>query len=297
MEVDFNLDNYDLQDLLNLFNLNYNFTNDDFKISKKLVMQMHPDKSGLDKKYFLFYCKALRIVKNIYDFKNKKHNNLDNNNKNIEYLTGNDEDTGKKLLVENLLKKDNEFFHEWFNKTFDQINIVDDERKEGYGDWFKSDEDIDVIENITQNKLHEKIQAKKNHLSTLIKIEDIQSINSDNSKSYQNLGGSIPSSYSSDIFSNLQYEDLKKAHTETVVPIGDDDYNKILKFNNVENLRQYRQKQNIKPMNENDAGEYFNNINNKTEETSVQLAYKLAKQDEQMEFANKNWWNSMTLLK
>jgi len=50
-------------------------------------------------------------------------------------------------------------------------------------------------------------------------------------------------------------------------------------------------------MNENDAGEYFNNINNKTEETSVQLAYKLAKQDEQMEFANKNWWNSMTLLK
>ena len=71
MEIDFNLNNYDLPDLLNLFNLDYQFTLTDLKQAKKIVLQLHPDKSGLDKKYFLFYVSAFRIIKNIYDFKYK----------------------------------------------------------------------------------------------------------------------------------------------------------------------------------------------------------------------------------
>ena len=107
----------------------------------------------------------------------------------------------------------------------------------------------------------------------------------------------MPEYYSSDIFSNLQYEDLKKAHTETVVPVTTNDYNKVLKFNNANVLRQYRNQQNIKPMTETEAQDYLNELNNKTEETSVQLAYKMARQDEETEKANKTWWNSLTLLK
>ena len=41
MEIDLNLDNYDLHDLLNIFNLNYNFTIEYLKQSKKIVMQIH----------------------------------------------------------------------------------------------------------------------------------------------------------------------------------------------------------------------------------------------------------------
>tara|TARA_Y100000389_G_scaffold203132_1_gene250581 strand:+ start:949 stop:1833 length:885 start_codon:yes stop_codon:yes gene_type:complete len=294
MEIDFNIDNYNLEDLLNLFSLKYNFTEIDFKNSKKLVMQMHPDKSGLDKKYFLFYCKALRIIKDIHDFKNKKTQSPRNN---IEYLAGNDDDKGKKHLIDNLLKKDKEFFHEWFNKTFEQINIIHEDKQSGYGEWFKSDEDLDVVENITKNKLHEKILEKKETLSSLIKINTIEASNNYNSNDYQTLGGAMPEYYSSDIFSNLQYEDLKKAHTETVVPVTTNDYNKVLKFNNANVLRQYRNQQNIKPMTETEAQDYLNELNNKTEETSVQLAYKMARQDEETEKANKTWWNSLTLLK
>ena len=113
-------------------------------------MQLHPDKSGLYKKYFLFYCKALRIIKNIYDFKNKRENKPD---KNIEYLAGNDEDKGKQLLVDNLLKKDKSYFHKWFNETFEKINIVDEDKRTGYGQWLQSNEDIEITENITRNKL------------------------------------------------------------------------------------------------------------------------------------------------
>lgn len=296
MEMDFNLDNYDLQDLLNLFNLTYNFTVDDLKKTKKIVMQVHPDKSGLDKEYFLFYCKAFRMIKNIYDFKNKKQETLNNSNTNIEYLAESTDDKGKKLLVKNLLKKDKQFFHEWFNKTFEKININDEEKRTGYGDWFQSDADIDTSET-TQNMLHETISKRKETLSSLINVKNIEASNNYGSTDYKNLGGDMPSSYSSDIFSKLPYEDLKKAHTETVVPVGTNDYNKVLKFNNVESLQQYRNQQNIKPMSNNDSNQYFDDLNNTTEQDSIQLAYKLARQDELVEEANKSWWSNLTRLK
>jgi len=295
MEVDFNLDNYNLQELLNLFKLNYNYDINDLKNSKKLVMSMHPDKSGLDKEYFLFYCKAFRIIKNIYDFKNKKEECLNRDNAKVEYLAESDNDKGKRLLVENLLKKDKKHFHEWFNAAFEKINIVDEERKTGYGNWFQSEEDIDNTET-TYVQMHQKIVEKKNQLSALTKINNINEINS-GSSSIQTLGGSVPDTYSSEIFSKLPFEDLKKAHTETVVPVGDDDYNKVLKFSNAEVLKQYRNSQNIKPLSKTETEQYFTNLHNNNEEDNTQLAYKLAHQEELAETANKSWWSNLRLLK
>ena len=159
MELDLNLDNYDLSDLLNLFNLKYNFDINDLKNAKKIVIKLHPDKCGLDKTIFLFYSKAFRIIKNIYDFRNKKQESLNQTNSKIEYLEESDDDKGKRLLVENLMKKDKKHFHKWFNDTFEKINIVDEERKTGYGDWFKGDDDIDN-EQTTYNMMHQKINQK-----------------------------------------------------------------------------------------------------------------------------------------
>ena len=294
MEIDFNLDNYNLQELLNLFQLNYNFNINDLKNAKKIVMQLHPDKSGLDKNYFLFYCRAFRIIKNIYDFKNKKQECLKHSNSKVEYLAESDNEKDNKLLVDNLLKKDKKHFHEWFNSTFEKINIVDEERKSGYGDWFKSNEDIDNSET-TYTGMHKKIVEKKNRLSALTKINDIEE-NTAISSSIQNLGGTAPDSYSSEIFSKLPFEDLKKAHTETVVPVGDNDYNKILKFNNVEVLRQYRNSQNMKPMSKKQSQKHLQNINEQNEQDSTQLAYKLTQQEEMAEKANKSWWSNLKLL-
>ena len=295
MEIDFNLDNYDLTDLLNLFNLNQNFNINDLKKAKKLVIQIHPDKSGLSKEYFLFYCKAFRLIKNIYDFKNNRDNMLDNQNAKKTYLADSDEDLGKKLVVDKLLKNNKKDFNIWFNKTFDSINIIDEERKTGYGDWFSSNDDSDnVVTSVSD--MHEKILEKKETLSTLVKKENIQEADLSTS-SIQELGGSAPDSYASNIFSKLPYEDLKKAHTETVVPVGQDDYNKILKFNNLEVYRHYRNSQNIKPLSQNETKKYLDNKTNIENGDSIQLAYKLAKQEETAEQANKNWWASLRQLK
>ena len=295
MEIDFNLDNYDLTDLLNLFNLNHNFNISDLKNAKKIVMQTHPDKCGLSKEYFLFYCKAFRIIKNIYDFKNNRNNTLDNNKSKITYLAESQEDLGKKFVVDNLLKKDKQYFHEWFNKTFESINIVEEERKTGYGNWFSSSDDCDsVATNLSD--MHKMIHEKKEALSTLVKKENIQEAVLSTS-SMQELGGSVPDSYSSNIFSKLPYEDLKKAHTETVVPVCQNDYDKILKFNNLEVLRKYRNSQNVKPLSQEETKNYMDNKTNSDNEYNIQLAYKLAKQEEIAEEANKTWWSNLRQLK
>ena len=297
MEIDLNLDNYDLSDLLKLFNLEYNFNIDDLKTAKKVVLQVHPDKSGLQKEYFLFYCKAFRIIKNIYDFRNKKQECLNRNNSKIEYLEQSDDDKGKQLLVENLMKKDKNHFHKWFNETFEKINIVDEERKIGYGDWFKGDEDIDTSQT-TYNMMHEKINQKKQIMSGLVKKNDIEEITIRGNSGYQQLDGSAPESYSANIFSKLQYDDLKKAHTETVVPVCDNDYKNTKKFNNILGLNRYRNSQNInnKPLSQEESNKYLNNKIQIEDKKNMRVAYKIARQEEEVEKANNSWWNSLRLL-
>ena len=55
-----------------------------------------------------------------------------------------------------------------------------------------------------------------------------------------NLSRQRPKEYSSDIFSQLGYEDLKKAHTETVIPVTREDVENKKQFASVNQFIQYR---------------------------------------------------------
>ena len=82
-ELDMNIDNYELQDLLDLFHLDYNFNEEDLKKTKKTVLMTHPDKSKLPKEYFLFFSAAYKIIYSIYEFRYKsikKNENIFNCN-------------------------------------------------------------------------------------------------------------------------------------------------------------------------------------------------------------------------
>ena len=56
-----------------------------------------------------------------------------------------------------------------------------------------------------------------------------------------------PQCFSSGVFSQLKYEDLKKAHTETVVPVTKEDYLNVPKFSNMDSYRSYRDSQDVAP--------------------------------------------------
>ena len=61
MEVDLDINHYDLESLVGLFKIPMQFGEKDLKSAKKIVLSTHPDKSRLDKKYFLFFSKAYKI--------------------------------------------------------------------------------------------------------------------------------------------------------------------------------------------------------------------------------------------
>ena len=60
-----------LYEILDLFSLNIHFNLEDMKKAKKKVLMLHPDKSKMDAKYFLFYSKAYKVLFSIFEFNNK----------------------------------------------------------------------------------------------------------------------------------------------------------------------------------------------------------------------------------
>ena len=66
---DLNIENYDLEDILNLFKLEYHFEEGDLKRAYKTALKTHPDRSNLPDNYFRFYMKAYKIVEKIFYFR------------------------------------------------------------------------------------------------------------------------------------------------------------------------------------------------------------------------------------
>jgi hypothetical protein len=105
-----------------------------------------------------------------------------------------------------------------------------------------------------------------------------------------------PQCYSSGVFSRLQYEDLKKAHTETVVPVTHEDYINKEKYSSMEDLKSARSRQNIAPMNKRVSKAMLNKKNYSSEKVATNLAYDLLKQEEEAKKINERWWRNLKQL-
>ena len=276
-DIDLNIDNYNLDDLLGLFKLGYNFTENDMKQAKRIVLKTHPDKSKMDKKYFLFFSRAYKVLYSIHQFRTQS-----NSDKSTVYTIEKDE--AKEKFIKSISKTEN--FHKVFNDFFDNNYIRTDDIKTGYGDWLKSDEDLndDKISNMTQ--MNETFEKKKSTMRALAKKEEIKDTSNE---SYVNLSGNTPESYSSSLFSNLQYEDLKKAHVETVIPVSRQDYEEKQKFSNMNDLKMYRDTDNMAPVSLQQSKQLLKNQQNLENKNSVMRAFELAKQDEISKKTSSEW--------
>jgi hypothetical protein len=74
MSGNHNLDihTYSLEETLGLFDLNHQLSVEDMKRAKKKVLMLHPDKSRMDAKYFLFYKKAYERKNHITKARSEK---------------------------------------------------------------------------------------------------------------------------------------------------------------------------------------------------------------------------------
>ena len=281
-ELDLDLNNYDLLDLLKLFNLEYDFTKEDLKHAKKIVLMTHPDKSKMDKNIFLFYTSAYKLIYKLYEFRYKS-------NQNTEYTV--EKNRENEMILDKLKCKN---FNKWFNEMFETERLKNEFTETGYGDWLISNEDIDNRK-ATKENMNTLFETKKKEIRSLVVKQDVEDIRHNGNGQFCDLLNNKPESYGSDIFSRMPYEDLKKAHTETVVPVTHDDYMNIKKYKNVNELQMDRSTK-IIPMNTEESKKYLD-MNKESElRDDIDRAYKLARQDENVKKINNNWWSKLKQL-
>jgi len=307
--LDLNIDNYSLDDILQLFRLSSDFDEDDMKNAKKLVLKMHPDKSRLDAKYFLFFSKAYKVLYSIYEFKQKSQTQKIENveYENVEFNDSEIADDSKKKGLHNFFEKNKKLqspkqFNKWFNKQFENNKLLSESDSNGYGDWLKSEEgleDLDPNQQLSLSEMTRHIEKKKTEMRSLITYNEssIHDFYQNTSIRASALSGEAPKYYSSDLFSALPYQDLKQAHTETVIPVTYDDYKNKQKFNNINEIQQYRQTQDTTPLSEIQAREYLTNKSKMEEKEGTKLAYDLAKQVERSKQKNKAFWSNIMSIK
>ena len=280
--LDLDIENYDLEDILNLFKLDYQFGESELKAAYKIVLKTHPDKSGLNKDIFLFFREAYKIVEKIHKFRNRKikctHTKSYYIEKNVEH----------EELLRKLDGKSVKDFNKWFNKMFEKNKLGDDEDDNGYGEWYKSKSEDKNEKVVSLSDFGRVFENKKKECKDLVVrtgVVEMQNLNNG-----YNLSREAPMEYSSDLFSKLKYEDLKKAHTETVVPVTREDFEKKKQFSSVDSYRRHRANQNTNALSLEQSRAFLRKKQENMNERDSKRIYNILKRDEEVEKINQRWW-------
>lgn len=289
-KLDLNIHNYELNDLLNLFKLPFHFEESHLKEAKKMVLKTHPDKSGLDKEYFLFFSQAYKYLLKIYSLRQSSTTT------NTEYEKDDLWENEHNVLIDGKISSmDQKDYNKWFNETFEKMKMKDDVEETGYGDWLKSNDDIVTDKISNSGEMNEYIQNKKQELRALVVHNDFQ--DSVNGRG-DNLIREVPENYGSGMFDKLQFEDLRKAHVESVIPVTDEDFHNRKKYATVDELNRARTQDSVANEKEwfSSHEDKLNNLKSVDEDINIRRAYKLLNQDEQARENYNKFWSDLKRL-
>lgn len=384
--LDLNIDNYNLPDILSLFNVPTLFNEADLKRAKLAVLKTHPDKSQLPKEYFIFFTKAYRILHQIYTIRHpsvdehyservertprastvipsvpslsskcldkdtlrKPYMSVDGTmagtvaaaagakvvdyerlmrgegyvpDTNDEYSQATHERMKRRLdemMSTNEGSKDGKGttkvaeFNRWFNEKFEKYRLKDEELETGYDEWFRNGQSDANPEYDDANngcgeggnwadkvtRLNQRKQELRNQYA-LVERKELEYAGgggSGSNRSSYGLTRERPEEYSSGIFDSLKYEDLKKAHTETVIPVTDEDYYKTRRFNTVNELQTFRDQSRrdlYSQTNPAEQRQMYEQSRLRQEEEDTRRAFILAKQDEISRDIHKKLYSDM----
>jgi hypothetical protein len=291
MDLDLDIRNYELRDILNLFNLPSVFNESNMREAKLMVMRTHPDKSGLDKEYFLFFSKAYKILHEVFQVRAGLSRQKDAKYDDVKE----DIDARRNANSDKLKRMNAGEFNRWFNQTFEQNRLHDEEQDSGYGDWLKShddpDADADLGEGSTWAQRMEQLDRRKTKLreQALVVRSEVKTFDSISSGSGYGLARDRPEEHSS-YGSSLVYEDLRKAHTESVIPVTHEDYEAVRKYKNMNELQMSRDID-CRTFNysESESQSALARSQQLQTEDDMRRAFKLAQQDEVVRDLNKKW--------
>jgi len=265
-----NIQMYSFREILELFQLQHAspLTEDHMKQAKMFVLKMHPDKSRLPPDYFLFYKKAFDILAEFYV--NQRRVTQELPKEPIQYQAQGkgigpslNKATSKKVQQSvNAMGRDQ--FQQTFNQLFEQnmLNTEQQQRAQERNQWF-TEEASDPYANIRGGSIHEKMEAVKKQQTSLhlAKYQGVQTLpmaashandlyDEDDDPRAQSSHNYI----STDPFSKLKFDDLRKVHRDqTVFAVGEQDYQQMAHYGSVDQYRQARGQQNLDPLGKTDA--------------------------------------------
>ena len=215
---DLDLSHYTLDDLLGLFKLEYPLNSQSLKRAKKIAMRMHPDKSGLDSSLFMFFSTAYKTLEHLIDFQNKGNRPAE-----TQYSAAAlDGDDAAVVL------KDRQDFGEIFNHLFES-HMQPLYKEDGHGAWLASGTDSE-----SNHTNASELQARKKELRGLVVQNEVYGLAS-------GFGTELCTSSQTNCSSGtLAFDDVRKAYTETVIPVTDADFQTKRQHGNVAALQRFR---------------------------------------------------------
>lgn len=281
LNIDLNVDNYSYEDLLKLFKLSYDFSEYELKQAKKIVLMTHPDKCGYDKEVFLFFSKAYKLLHSVFMITHQK------NKTSVHYDDVIEEQKQEKQMKEFYQKfAKSKDFNKRFNELFEKIKMTEDD---GYDEWLKQ-EDEDNVRATNMDSMNYHIERRKENLKSLIKVEDLSDVGTGKTNIITtSLDNTRPLYYESNVFDTLKYDDVKRAYTESVVPVTKEDYLLKKNFSSVDSYKRYRE--NVVNSEDND---YLNKINyikyiQQQKISDEMRAYNMVRQDEKTQDILNKW--------
>jgi hypothetical protein len=306
--LDLNLDNYELNDILKLFNIkDANLSEDVMKRAKKEMLKLHPDKcqNKVDPKYYEFFKKAYRYLEQIYDFQNR----ADKKNRNTSYSSSDMYEEDNAQIVKDFMTKQggNGFNSKVFNEQFEKYYIKDEATAKGYDDWLKGNDGIidQPQGKISLSAMGSHIETYKKENNALMKytgVADHIYTGTAAGGTLLNLGqiDNFSGTTSGDVFGGrgLVYTDLKQAFTETLIPVCESDYDNVKKYRNAEEYMTARDidAKTYKVMSEEESDSYLRQQEQKQGQEGAHVAFQFAKQSEKIKEAQTGFWSNLKQL-
>lgn len=231
-----NIKMYSFRELLALFQLTSNITEEDMKRAKMMVLKMHPDKSRLPPDYFLFYKKAFDMIVSYYQETAKTSVEVPTTEQ-IYSAESADKNTAR--AVETTIKEMGaESFQRKFNELYESIS----EKPKNVNEWFQKNDPLFEFDSVTNAAgLGAAIDNVKQKAGALIKYNGVQTMNS-GGPAYNHLYDNDEESYvSCDPFGKLKYDDLRKVHKDqTVLAVSERDFDNMQRFSSMDHLQRER---------------------------------------------------------
>jgi len=287
-----NIHMYNLQEILGLFELNYDISIEDLKRAKKKVLMLHPDKSKLSAEYFLFYKKAFDIVIQFYKNNNKQNQEITEETTKYNPLVNDFNKSTYKQVNSVINKMKHDEFNEKFNQLF-ETNMAE-KPKQNNNEWFSKDDPIYNIEkNVSVNNMGQILDNIKQKNSEIIRYNGVRELYVSGGVGTRLYDGDDDEDddaeqyVSSDPFSKLKFDDLRKVHKDqTVFAVSEKDIHNIPQYSSVDHFVRERGKQPLTPLEKQEAEYYLAMKDKQYREKIMQKEHSANLKS--MEYAEKN---------